>query len=71
MKYKLHNKTECKYPFIAFLSNESIANINSLFNTHYTTKITNKTTIKRKEQEYGFWDKLIKSNSQSRVNEKG
>ncbi len=71
MKYKTSNQIHYSYPLIAFLNNESINNINLVFNTHYTKQtIKTQIIIKRKEQEYGFWDKLIKGNRQARVNEK-
>ena len=70
MKYKPNNEIHYSYPLIAFLNETSIRNLNLIFKTHYTKKIvTNQIIIKRKEQGFDFWNKLIKSNRQAR-NEK-
>ena len=70
MKYKLNNEIHYSYPLIAFLNESSISRLNKIFNTHYTKQVvTNQIIIKRKEQGFDFWNKLIKSNRQAR-NEK-
>ena len=67
MKYKLHDTNT--FPLIAFLDDKSLDKINAVFGTHYDKKITNQTTITKEDKEYGFWDRLIRTNRQARVND--
>ena len=68
---KIHNQIELKYPLISLINESSISNLNDIFKTHYTKSIiNNQITVKRKEETYGFWNKIIRTNRQARINEK-
>lgn len=66
MKYKI-NKTESVFPIPSLLSPECIRGLTLKFGIRITKEIKTFTTITKEDKEYGFWDKLIRTNRGARI----
>jgi len=65
MTHLFHNNTKDNYPLIALISQEGIARLNKLFNTHYTKGAVTTITVKRDkkaEDNTKFFDRLMRRN---------
>jgi len=61
----IHSQAKDCYPFIALLSQEDIAKINKLHNTHYRKGPVMEVTVKRDkkaEDNTKFFDRLMRKN---------
>ena len=65
MTHLIHSQAKDNYPLIALISNDCIARLNKLFNTHYTKGAVTQITVKRdkaKEDNTKFFDRLMRKN---------
>ena len=61
----IHSHAKDIYPFIALISQEDIARLNAVFNTHYRKGPVMEVTVKRdKAKKYNtkFFDRLMRKN---------
>ncbi len=62
MKYRLHHEIKDSFQMISLISDNGIASLNKLFDTHYTRQLVKKQIrIKRKEEKFSFWKKLMET----------
>jgi len=65
---KYQNEIKDKYLIISLLSKQSINNLNRLSKVHITKAgVKKQIRVQRKEERPGFFDKLMRQGSRSRI----
>jgi len=62
MKYKNKIRPKDSFLFIQSLDSESLAALNSIFNTHYTkSQVKKNNRTQRASRKFKFWKKLMET----------
>ena len=68
MKSKTHTEIKDSFLLVNMLSEECIASLNKRFGTHITKAgVKKQVRIQRKQEKFGFWDKLMRRGSRDRI----